>query len=108
AVVTAPISGFVSSVNGAVGQIASQGTPVVVIVNTNPLLVKANLSEQDITKVKVGTAVKVNIPMLGKEVEAKVSAVSPVMNSQLKAYPIEISIPNPSNELKADMVVNVT
>jgi len=108
AVVTAPISGFVSSVNGAVGQIASQGTPVVVIVNTNPLLVKANLSEQDITKVKVGTAVKVNIPILGKEVEAKVSAVSPVMNSQLKAYPIEISIPNPSNELKADMVVNVT
>lgn len=71
-------------------------------------MVKANLSEQDITKVKVGTAVKVNIPILGKEVEAKVSAVSPVMNSQLKAYPIEISIPNPSNELKADMVVNVT
>ncbi|GED72259.1 RND transporter [Brevibacillus reuszeri] len=107
ATVTAPISGFVSSVNGAVGQMSGQ-SPVVVIVNTNPLLVKANLSEADITKVKVGTVVKVNVQSTDKMIEAKVTAVSPVMDSQLKAYPIEISIPNPSNELKSDMVVNVT
>lgn len=107
ATVTAPISGFVSSVNGAVGQMAGQ-QPVVVIVNTNPLLVKANLSETDITKVKVGTPVKVNVQTLGKTLDAKVTAVSPVMDSQLKAYPIEITIPNPNNELKSDMVVNVT
>jgi HlyD family secretion protein len=107
ATVTAPINGFVSSVNGAVGQMAGQ-QPVVVIVNTNPLLVKANLSEADITSVKVGTSVKVNVQSTGKTLDAKVSAVSPVMDSQLKAYPIEITIPNPSNELKSDMVVNVT
>jgi len=107
ATVTAPISGFVSSVNGAVGQMSGQ-QPVVVIVNTNPLLVKANLSEADITKVKVGTIVKVNVQSTDKTIEAKVTAVSPVMDSQLKAYPIEITIPNPSNELKSDMVVNVT
>ncbi|MGG1661197.1 efflux RND transporter periplasmic adaptor subunit [Brevibacillus sp. NRS-1366] len=107
ATVTAPISGFVSSVNGAVGQMSGQ-QPVVVIVNTNPLLVKANLSEADITKVKVGTVVKVNVNSTDKTIEAKVTAVSPVMDSQLKAYPIEITIPNPSNELKSDMVVNVT
>ncbi|GIO05925.1 RND transporter [Brevibacillus reuszeri] len=107
ATVTAPISGFVSSVSGAVGQMSGQ-QPVVVIVNTNPLLVKANLSEADITKVKVGTVVKVNVQSTDKTIEAKVTAVSPVMDSQLKAYPIEITIPNPSNELKSDMVVNVT
>lgn len=106
ATVTAPISGFVSSVNGAVGQMAGQ-QPVVVIVNTNPLLVKANLSEAEITTVKAGTAVKVNVQSTGKTLDAKVTAVSPVMDSQLKAYPIEITIPNPSNELKSDMVVNV-
>ncbi|QRG70636.1 efflux RND transporter periplasmic adaptor subunit [Brevibacillus choshinensis] len=107
ATVTAPISGFVSSVNGAVGQMAGQ-QPVVVIVNTNPLLVKANLSEADITKVKVGTAVKVNVQSTGKTIDAKVTAVSPVMDSALKAYPVEITIPNADNELKSDMVVNVT
>ncbi|TKI55249.1 efflux RND transporter periplasmic adaptor subunit [Brevibacillus antibioticus] len=107
ATVTSPINGYISSVNGAVGQMAGQ-QPVVVVVNTNPLLVKANLSEADITKVKVGTTVKVNVQSTGKTIDAKVTAMSPVMDSQLKAYPVEITIPNPSNELKSDMVVNVT
>ncbi len=107
ATVTSPINGYISSVNGAVGQMTGQ-QPVVVVVNTNPLLVKANLSEADITKVKVGTTVKVNVQSTGKTIDAKVSAMSPVMDTQLKAYPVEITIPNPSNELKSDMVVNVT
>ncbi|GED57936.1 efflux RND transporter periplasmic adaptor subunit [Brevibacillus formosus] len=107
ATVTSPINGYISSVNGAVGQMTGQ-QPVVVVVNTNPLLVKANLSEADITKVKVGTIVKVNVQSTGKTIDAKVTAMSPVMDTQLKAYPVEITIPNPSNELKSDMVVNVT
>ncbi|MFF2528417.1 efflux RND transporter periplasmic adaptor subunit [Brevibacillus sp. NPDC058079] len=107
ATVTSPINGYISSVNGAVGQMAGQ-QPVVVVVNTNPLLVKANLSEADITKVKVGTTVKVNVQSTGKTIDAKVTAMSPVMDTNLKAYPVEITIPNPSNELKSDMVVNVT
>ncbi|WP_310230942.1 efflux RND transporter periplasmic adaptor subunit [Brevibacillus nitrificans] len=107
ATVVAPINGFISSVNGAVGQMAGQ-QPVVVIVNTNPLLVKANLSEADITKVKVGTDVKVNVQSTGKTIDAKVSAVSPVMDSALKAYPIEVTIPNADNALKSDMVVTIT
>ncbi|ERM20044.1 efflux RND transporter periplasmic adaptor subunit [Brevibacillus laterosporus] len=107
AVVKAPFSGYISSVNGAVGQVASPQSPIVTLVNTNPLVVKANLSEQDISQVKVGDEVKVDITALGKEMTAKVTAVSPVMDQQLKAYPIEISIPNPNNELKADMVVNM-
>lgn len=107
ATVTSPINGYISSVNGAVGQMAGQ-QPVVVVVNTNPLLVKANLSEADITKIKVGTTVEVNVQSTGKTIDAKVTAMSPVMDTQLKAYPVEITIPNPSNELKSDMVVNVT
>lgn len=107
AVVTAPISGFVSSVTGEVGQFASPSAPVLTIVNTNPLKVKANVSEQDITQVKVGTSVNVEVTALAKTIEAKVTAVSPVMDASLKAYPVEISIPNAANELKSDMVVNV-
>ncbi|TQK61971.1 RND family efflux transporter MFP subunit [Brevibacillus sp. AG162] len=107
ATVVSPIDGFVASVTGAVGQMAGQ-QPIVTVVKTNPLVVKANLSEADVTKVKVGTGVKVNVQSTGKTIDAKVTAISPVMDSQLKAYPVEITIPNASNELKSDMVVNVT
>ncbi len=107
ATVRAPISGYVSQVSGAVGEMASPQAPVVVIVSIDPLKVKVNLSEQEITTVKPGTKVTIELPALQKQVEASVTATSPVMDPQLKAYPVEISIPNPDRTLKPDMVVNV-
>ncbi|MET3287855.1 UNVERIFIED_CONTAM: HlyD family secretion protein [Brevibacillus sp. OAP136] len=106
-VIKAPISGYVAMVMGASGEIASPQATVVTIVDTDPLKVKANLAEQEVTKVKVGSKVNVEITALAKTAEATVTAVSPVMDQTLKAYPIEITIPNPSGELKADMVVSV-
>ncbi|MGC5328436.1 efflux RND transporter periplasmic adaptor subunit [Brevibacillus sp. SYSU BS000544] len=108
--VTAPISGYVASVNGAVGEMAApQGgaMAVVTIVKTDPLKVKVNLSEAEIGKVKVGSNVNVEIEALNKTITASVTAVSPVMDQTQKAYPVEISISNPGNELKPDIVVKV-
>lgn len=107
ATVTSPISGYVSQVRGHVGEMASPQSPVVTVVNTNPLLVKANLAEQEVTGVKVGSKVKVELSALKKEVEGTITAVSPVMDPALKAYPVEITLANTSNQLKADMVVSV-
>ncbi|MFM1652159.1 efflux RND transporter periplasmic adaptor subunit [Brevibacillus sp. B_LB10_24] len=108
ATVSAPISGYVSAVNAAVGEMASPQAPTVVLVDTDPLKVKVNLAESEINHVKVGTKATVQVTALSKEVTGQVTAVSPVMDQQLKAYPIEISIANPDNQLKADMVVNVS
>lgn len=105
--VTAPISGIVSVVHGSTGQMVSPQLPVISIARLDPLKVKANLSEQEVTTVRVGSTVSVDIPAINKKLNAKITAVSPVMNNEVKAYPIEISIPNPSQELKADMVVHV-
>ncbi|MCK9906329.1 efflux RND transporter periplasmic adaptor subunit, partial [Frankia sp. Cpl3] len=85
ATVTSPISGYVSQVRGHVGEMASPQSPVVTVVNTNPLLVKANLAEQEVTGVKVGSKVKVELSALKKEVEGTITAVSPVMDPALKA-----------------------
>lgn len=107
ATVTAPISGIVSSVNGATGQMASPQAGVITIVNINPIVVKGNLSESEVTSIKVGAAVKVEVPAVNKTIDAKVTALSPVMDEQLKAYPFEIEIPNAGEQWKSDMVVNV-
>lgn len=107
ATVAAPISGIVSNVNGASGQMASPQAGVVTIVNINPIVVKGNLSERDVTSIKVGAVVKVEVPAVNKTIDAKVTALSPVMDQQLKAYPFEIKIPNVNEQWKSDMVVNV-
>ncbi|MGZ7446153.1 efflux RND transporter periplasmic adaptor subunit [Paenibacillus sp. TH7-28] len=107
ATVKAPMSGTLSAVNGNVGQIVSPQSPVVTIANTNPILVKVNLSESEMMKVKVGSSVTVGIPSVDKRINAKVTAINSVMDQDLKAYPVEISIENPSSTFKAGMVANV-
>ncbi len=105
--VTAPISGIVSVVHGSTGQMVSPQLPAISIARIDLLKVKANLSEQEVTTVQVGSTVSVDIPAVNQKFNAQITAVSPVMNNDVKAYPIEISIPNPKQELKADMVVHV-
>ncbi|NSL51004.1 efflux RND transporter periplasmic adaptor subunit [Calidifontibacillus erzurumensis] len=107
ATVRAPISGIVASVNGAPGQMSSMQSSVITIVKLDPIVVKGYLSENEVTSIKTGAAVKVEVPTVGKTIDAKVTAISPVMDQQLKAYPFEIEIPNADGKWKADMVVNV-
>ncbi|RXT13709.1 efflux RND transporter periplasmic adaptor subunit [Ammoniphilus sp. CFH 90114] len=107
ATVTAPITGIVSIVHGSTGQIVGPQSPVVSMARMDPVKVKTNVSEQELTQIQVGSNVNVEIPTLNKQLEAKVTAVSPIMNNDVKAYPVEISIPNSNLELKADMVVHV-
>ncbi|MED4753082.1 efflux RND transporter periplasmic adaptor subunit [Brevibacillus choshinensis] len=107
AVITAPISGTISQVHGSAGEMASPQSAVVTIVNTDPLIAKANLSEQDVATVKKGDVVTITLTALEKDLKGTVSAISPVMNPDLRAYPVEISLANPDAVLKADMVVNI-
>lgn len=107
ATVKAPMSGTISAVNGTAGQLVSSQAAVVTIANTNPVLVKVNLAESEMMNVKVGSAVAVEIPSLEKRINAKITAIGSVMDEELRAYPVEISVDNPSNTLKAGMVANV-
>ncbi len=107
ATVKAPISGIVANVTGATGQMATSQSAVVTIVNTDQLLVKAYLSEKEVKTVKAGDQVDVLIPALNKTMKAEIRSVSPVMDSEAKAYPIEVTIANASNEFQADMVAEI-
>ncbi|MET3207106.1 UNVERIFIED_CONTAM: HlyD family secretion protein [Paenibacillus sp. PvR008] len=106
-VVKAPISGTISVVTGTQGQMVSAQSAVVTIANTNPIVAKVNVSESELLKMQVGSSVTVGVDSLDKRIEAKVTAINPVMDNDLKAYPVEISVPNASGELKSGMVVYV-
>ncbi|RKD25127.1 efflux transporter periplasmic adaptor subunit [Ammoniphilus oxalaticus] len=107
ATVKAPISGIVSAVNGAAGEMVGPQGPVVTIVDINPIIVKAHLSESEVTTANVGDPVTIEIPALSKTLEASVTTISPVMDEQLKAFPMEISVPNGDHQWKADMIVDI-
>lgn len=59
--IRSPISGKVVQTNAAVGQGVQPGQVLAVIANSNQLQVTANISENDISKVRVGQVVDVNL-----------------------------------------------
>jgi HlyD family secretion protein len=107
-VVVSPISGYVSAVNGDVGEMASPQSPVVTVVDTSSLKVVINLSQDDVVTTHVGDPVTIEVPSINKTFHSVIKTISPTMDANVKAYPVEISISNSNNELKSDMIVDVT
>ncbi len=107
--VTAPINGYITSVNVSKGSMASgAGGPAVVIADLSELLIKANISENLISKIKIGDAVQIFLKTLSDTPYAgKIKEISPAPANGLLTYPITISIDNSTKEIKAGMFAEV-
>ena len=83
--VTSPISGTVTRVNTSVGKLAngSSSEALFVVENLEKLQMKVDISEFDISKIKIGQTVEISAEVLGQEkVEGVVSAISPTGESK--------------------------
>jgi HlyD family secretion protein len=79
---TAPISGVVAEVNIIAGEFASPGMSLVIVSDLDHLQVKTtDLSERDITNVKVGDPATITIDALNEEFSGQVISISPVANT---------------------------
>ncbi|HCC07326.1 MAG TPA: hypothetical protein DEP72_04105 [Clostridiales bacterium] len=102
--IVAPISGFISMKNTAVGENVNPGTPILQIINVDEMYADAGISEVDIAKITAGQKVRVKIDALnGEVVLGTVANVSPSINEMSKTYPVKIIIPNTDKKLKAGM-----
>jgi len=78
-VLTAPLGGIVTAVNGEVGELASMSEPFVSIIIPNGFQITANISEVEIAKLKVGDAVDIDFDALGTDQKftGKISEIDP-------------------------------
>lgn len=60
-VITAPVSGVVSNRNIQIGQLVGQGQKLFAIVNTKDLYITANFKETQLTRMKVGQPVEIDV-----------------------------------------------
>ena len=95
--VTAPQSGVADQVNVRVGE-AFVGTslagPQIRIVNTSDLKIVAEVPENYLGKVSVGTPLEVFFPELNRTVATKINVVSKVINPTNRSFTIEAKIPS--------------
>lgn len=104
----APIGGTVDDVVIKKGEMAAAGRGTIRIVQLSQLKIVASLSENYISRVRENDPVKVQIPVIGKNMELKIDAVSQVIDPNNRTFRIEIRIPPKEEGLKPNMLSVVT
>ncbi len=106
--VTAPIDGYITSINVAVGSMASQAAPAATIANIDKLEIETSLSETMINKIKVGDKVDVLVSSASdKPFTGTVTALSPAPATGSLTYPMKVTLDNANTEVKPGMFAEV-
>lgn len=105
--VKAPFSGTIDNLIMQSGQAVAPGVPIAKLVSLGNLKVSADVSEQYISQVKVGTLVNIQIPALNKVIQGRVARLSNSINPSNRTFSIEIPINNSDNQIKPNMSVKL-
>ena len=100
--IVAPFDGVVETLHMNVGDLASVGAPCATLIDLDPLLISANVSERDINFIAVGSAVTARTSTDEKLV-GEVTFVGSVSDETTRTYPVEITVPNPDYHLRAGL-----
>jgi membrane fusion protein, multidrug efflux system len=103
----APFSGIVDTVSVELGEWVQTGTPVATILSLDPILVKAEVSEVDLSSIAVGSTAKVRL-VNGTEMDGTVRLVAREASAQTRTFPVEIALPNPDLTLPSGMTAEVS
>jgi multidrug efflux pump subunit AcrA (membrane-fusion protein) len=106
--ITAPIDGIVSSVDIEKGEVVFTNSEIMTISNIDTVKLITYISQSNINKIKIGEEVQVDFKVLQKSFIGEIKNISPVADSTKKSYPVEISINNQNNIIKAGMYAKVT
>ena len=106
--IVAPFSGVVEQRIAEPGELASPGQPVVRLVASGSVTIKAGVPERYATDIEVGTAVRVLPSAYGAEPRGgRVTFVGSAVDPQSRTFPIEVAIDNGDRALKPQMVVRL-
>jgi len=113
----APIDGIVSVRVAKQGEVVSQGSPIVVVVDVDHLWVRADVEETYIDTIKFGQKLRVKLPsgeviegsVFFKGVENDFATQRDVSRTKrdIKSFAIKVSVPNPGRRLFTGMTATV-
>ncbi len=105
----APYSGIISKKNAEVGSNVIMGMSVFTLVKTDNVKIKISIPEKEISKIKIGDPVSINVSALGNKVfNAKITEKGVAGDMLSHTYDARIKINNSNNELLPGMVCNVS
>jgi multidrug efflux system membrane fusion protein len=105
----APVSSLVLKRKIEVGDLANQGTVGFLLANTEDVKVVFGISDLMLQHLKLGESLSITTEALrGREFHGLVTSISPSADPKSRVFDVEITIPNPQQELKVGMIAAVT
>ena len=105
--VKAPFDGIVDRIDLDVGDFLPRQGVCATVLDLNPILISAEVSENDMSEISLGSSAKVELNN-GKVFEGNVKFISSSANPVTRTFRVEISVPNPESEIKDGMTSEVT
>ncbi|MFS0839526.1 efflux RND transporter periplasmic adaptor subunit [Paenibacillus sp. 1P03SA] len=106
-VVKAPVSGVLTDFPVESGMTVAQGFKAGVIQQLNPILIKADLTEEAVNLVRDKKELSFYVPGTTELTKAPIKYISDVLDSQTKAYTLELEVPNADQKLKPGQKVQL-
>ena len=102
--VESPLSGIIGRVYVDIGSNITPQTPVALVVDMDRIKIDLDIPEKYLPKISLGQEARITVDAYpGEEFTGKVARISPVLDLETRAAPIEIIIDNQDHRLKSGM-----
>jgi len=105
--IKAPNNGVVVSTSIKVGEMAMPGIPAIVLSDLSNLKISAEIAEDNLSRIKHGTKVLINIPSQHIQAVGRVSAIIPASNPMTHTFKIKVSFKNVYNSIYPGMYATI-
>jgi HlyD family secretion protein len=95
-----PIKGFITERAVYPGEMATAGTPLLVVMDTSAIIAKAHIPQQDARSLKVGNPGELTAAGLDDKIPARITVVSPATDPNSTTIEIWARAANPANHLR--------
>lgn len=99
AVIRAPFAGVLSNVDAEIGDFLSVGTPVAIVNDLDPLIVRASVSEKDIDRINYGD-IATGLLTNGQTFEGIVTFIALSNSNRTRTFEIEVEVDNVETVLR--------
>ncbi|MBI4460163.1 MAG: efflux RND transporter periplasmic adaptor subunit [Acidobacteria bacterium] len=106
--IRSPLSGSVGRRHVDAGVLVNPNVPIVSVLRLSTMVAQVNVPEQYLAKIRAGNRATVVIDALeGRTFSGTVARLSPVLDPGTRSASVEIEIPNPDGQLRAEMFARI-
>src|SRR5215470_4241184 len=103
----APFDGWVIKRNVELGALVGPSTPSFTIADTRFVRAVFGVPDNAMAKVRLGQRQAIMTDVFPQSFQGQVTAISPSADPKSRVYSVEVTIPNPKNQLKAGMIASL-